>query len=136
MLSKIILILLCSNSADSIQQTLFNIDYLFENIVGDVGHQLRQSAQSNPAHLTAFLQFMRSLQLKGHILWGAALDIISKDKDAGLKALEEFAVKSARQSGAVNVKEDFMKILGGGATVGVKSMLYEVGNLTMHESNF
>ena len=117
-----------SNGADSIQQTLFNIDYLFENIVGDVGNQLRQSSQSNPAHLSAFLQFMRSLQLKGHILWGVALDIITDDEELSLKPLEDFAVKSARQQGKVSFKDNVMKIFGGGVTVGIKTMLYQVRN--------
>jgi len=69
---------------------------------------------------------MRSLQLKGHILWGVAVDIITDDEEQSLKPLEDFAVKSARQQGKVSLKDNFIKILGGGVTVGIKTMLYQV----------
>ena len=69
---------------------------------------------------------MRSLQLKGHILWGVALDIITDDEEQSLKPLEDFAVKSARQQGKVSFKDNVMKIFGGGVTVGIKTMLYQV----------
>lgn len=71
---------------------------------------------------------MRSLQLKGHILWGVALDIITDDEEQSLKPLEDFAVKSARQQGKVSFKDNVMKIFGGGVTVGIKTMLYQVKN--------
>ena len=69
---------------------------------------------------------MRSLQLKGHILWGVALDIITDDEEQSLKPLEDFAVKSERQQGKVSFKDNVMKIFGGGVTVGIKTMLYQV----------
>jgi hypothetical protein len=50
--------------SDGIEETLFSLDLLYDNLVGSVGEDLGDS-DSPATDLNGFILYMRTLQLKG-----------------------------------------------------------------------
>lgn len=113
------------NSADGIEQSLFSLNLLYDNIVGDVGRQLGSNDPEDPANrLTSFMQYMRTIQLKGHLVWSIAIDILTNDPAQSILPVQKF-VSSAESQRSLFGKTTFYTAIGGGPVVGFRSVIYQ-----------
>ena len=66
---------------DGVEQNLFGLNLLYDSIIASATGQLYgENAPSNPSlKLTSFQQYLRTLQLKGYLLWSFSLDLMTGD---------------------------------------------------------
>ena len=107
-----------------IEQMLFTISQLYEEDVAQVGRDLwSNKAKSPQKSLGLFMAFMRNIQLKGHLLWSAALDIVTSDAQTAIQPIRAFITASNSQR--YSFDETKVYDIVGHPVVGVRHVIFQ-----------
>ena len=107
-----------------IEQMLYTISSLYEDDVAQVGRDLwANKAKSPQKSLAKFMVFMRNIQLKGHLLWSAALDIVTSDAQTAIEPIRKFITASNSQRYSFDETKVYSII--GHPTVGIRHVIFQ-----------
>ena len=107
-----------------VEQMLYTISSLYEDDVAQVGRDLwANKAKSPQKSLAKFMVFMRNIQLKGHLLWSAALDIVTSDAQTAVEPIRKFITASNSQRYSFDETKVYSII--GHPTVGIRHVIFQ-----------
>ena len=107
-----------------IEQMLFTVGRLYEDDVGQVGRDLwANKAKSPQKSLSSFMVFMRNIQLKGHLLWSASLDLVSGDAKSAIEPIRKFITASNSQRYSFDETKVYDII--GHPVVGIRHVIFQ-----------
>lgn len=109
--------------SDGIEETLFSLDLLYDNLVGSVGEDLGDS-DSPATDLNGFILYMRTLQLKGHLVWSIAIDITTQDAAQTVVPIQKYTERTDAQALLFD-DTSFYDTIGGGPLVAIRSVIYQ-----------
>lgn len=70
------------------------------------------------------MQYMRTIQLKGYLIWSIALDIYTGDTTKSIIPVQKF-VSNTESQRTLFGKTTFYTAIGGGPLVGIRSVIYQ-----------